>query len=72
MIVVAADLAFHRRCDYFILIIKTHKEIKIPMTTIYEKKQRKKRKKYNSMTYTTGDINYNISRFNKAMGSFQW
>lgn len=42
------------------------------MTTIQEKKRRRPRKKYNSMTYTTGDINYNISRFNKAMGSFQW
>lgn len=44
----------------------------MPMTAIYEKKQRRKRKKYDSMTYTTGDINYNINRFNQAMGSFQW
>jgi hypothetical protein len=43
------------------------------MNKIYEKKQRRKsRKKYDSISYTTGNIQANIDHFNKAMGSFQW
>ena len=43
------------------------------MNNILEKKQRRKAKrKYDSISYTTGSIQANIDRFNKAMGSFQW
>jgi hypothetical protein len=41
------------------------------MSDLNEKKKRIKRKaKYNSLSYTTGDIGLNIDHFNKRMGTF--
>ena len=34
-------------------------------------KKRRKKKPFNSITYTTGDIGLNINRFNQAMGSLE-
>lgn len=40
------------------------------ISALNEKKKRKKRKaKYDSISYTTGDIGLNINRFNTAMGT---
>ena len=35
------------------------------------RKARKKKKPFDSLTYTTGDIDLNINRFNQAMGSLE-
>ena len=35
-----------------------------------KKKTRRRKRKYDSISYTTGDIGVNIDRFNKAMGTF--
>ena len=37
----------------------------------FEAKKRRKKKPFNSVTFTTGDIDFNINRFNHAMGSLE-
>jgi hypothetical protein len=75
MMVVVADLAFHCCYGHRFYLNKNHKETALLMTTskkaiIEAKKRKHKRKKpYNSILYTTGNIGLNIDRFNTAMGT---
>jgi hypothetical protein len=68
MTVAALDLAFHRGCGRRFLITIEGEYLSM---NIHETKKRPKKKPFNSISYTTGDISLNMNRFNQAMGSLE-